>query len=432
MFEVVSQPKKIEGSIALPGDKSMSHRAAFISAVAIGQSQIKNYSTSIDCNSTLDCLRELGVMISRDRGNTSQISIEGRSGVLHEPQLMLDAGNSGTTMRLLAGILCGQPFTSIISGDSSLNSRPMGRIINPLRLMGANISGQQSNLTAPLRIIGGQLKGIDYHMPIASAQIKSSILLAGLFADGETQIHEPSHSRDHTERMLKALGVDISITNDGVKLQPGTYNNSNFDIPGDLSSAAFWLVAGAIHPNAKITVTNVGVNPTRTGILDVLKEMGAKIDVHNLNDDGWEPRADITVESSKLSGIDIGGDMIPRVIDELPVLAVAACFAKGISSIRDASELRVKESDRISGIAEELSKLGADIKESDNGIVINGDSVNSNGLTGVNVDSRSDHRLAMALTIAGLASKGVTTISESQAASISYPSFFKDLKTLVK
>jgi 3-phosphoshikimate 1-carboxyvinyltransferase len=430
MFEIVSQPKKIEGSIALPGDKSISHRVAIVSAMARGTSRIKNYSTSIDCSSTIECLKELGVPVSINSNDTCEISIEGQSSLLREPKGILNAGNSGTTMRLLAGVLCGQPFPSIIAGDSSLSNRPMDRIINPLRLMGANISGQQRKFIPPIRIVGRQLEGIDYHMPIASAQIKSCILLAGLFAHGETQIHEPSQSRDHTERMLKSLGINISIANDGIKLKPAAYKNANFDIPGDLSSAAFWLVAGAIHPNANITIKNVGVNPTRTGILDVLSEMGAKIDIHNIRHDDWEPHADISIESSELSGVEISGNMIPRVIDELPVLAVAACFANGTSIIRDASELRVKESDRISGVTEELSKLGADIKESDDGIVINGKSTISKGLTGGNVDSRSDHRLAMALTVAGLASRGVTTISESQSVSISYPSFFEDLKTL--
>jgi len=344
---------------------------------------------------------------------------------LKEATNVLDAGDSATTMRLLSGLLSSQPFLSVISGDVSLRNRPMGRLIEPLRLMGAEIWGRGKDSFAPLVIKGRKLRGIDFTLPIPSAQIKSAILLAGLFAQGNTVLHQAIPSRDHTERLLKRMGASLESQRNLISLLPlsSPLLPVTLRIPGDVSSAAYFLVAGAIHPNARIVVRDCGINPTRTGILDILLAMGAKLKIENERLEAGEPLADIVVESSELKGIELGGDIIPRLIDEIPVLAVAGCVAKGKTVIRDAGELRVKESDRIATVSSELSRLGAKIEPLPDGMVIYG----GRHLSGTEVDSHFDHRLAMSLAVAALIAKGETTIKHAQVAQVSYPAFWQAL-----
>lgn len=343
---------------------------------------------------------------------------------------MLDAGNSATTMRLLGGLLASQPFLSIITGDASLRKRPMGRLIEPLRLMGAEVWGRGGDSSAPLVIRGTKLRGMDFSMPIPSAQIKSAILLAGLFSHGPTVIRQPILSRDHTERMLNRMGVALQCQGNAVSLLPLSHPlvPLSLRVPGDISSAAYFLVAGAIHPNARIMIRNCGVNPTRTGIIDVLLAMGARLKMENERLEAGEPLADIVVECSDLRGIEVGGDMVPRLIDEIPVLAVAGCVAKGKTVIRDAAELRAKESDRIATVTGELARLGARIEPLPDGMIIYGGTV----LSGAEVHSHSDHRLAMSLAVAGLVAKGETTIKHAGVAQVSYPAFWQALQQIIK
>ncbi len=372
MEQTIKQPDNIKGQISPPGDKSISHRALMLNAIADGTAEVKNYLPSADVSSTIKCLEAMGVKIEvyDDKLIVHGTGLDG----LKEPNDILDAGNSGTSMRLLSGLLAAQPFLTTITGDDSLRSRPMDRVIKPLRLMGASIWGKSSNGLAPLMIKGADLHGIKYEMPVASAQVKSAILLASLYAQGTTTIIEPIKSRDHTERMLRAMGVALNISGNEISCLPPakSLKSLNITVPGDVSAAAYWLVAGAIHPSARIEITNVGVNPTRSGIIDVLTEMGAKIEIKNEHKEGGEPVADLIVKSSQLKGINIEGDMIPRLIDEIPVIAVAASMAKGKTTIRDAGELRVKESDRITTTTAELQKMGARIEELLDGMVING------------------------------------------------------------
>jgi len=416
----------------LPGDKSISHRAVILNSLARGKAKIDNFSPARDCLATVKCLRDLGVEIRKLKAVSCQLSAVLVSGIagdgFREPANVLDAGDSGTTMRLLGGLLSSQPFLSIITGDASLRSRPMGRLIEPLKSMGAEIWGRGKDSFAPLVIRGKKLHGIDFSLPIPSAQIKSAILLAGLFAQGKTILHQPMPSRDHTERLLKQMGTQLESDGNSLSLSPLTNPLSpiSFRIPGDISSAAYFLVAGAIHPNARVVVRNCGINPTRTGIIDALVVMGAKLKIENERWEASEPLADIVVESSELRGIDVGGDIIPRLIDEIPVLAIAGCVAKGKTVIRGASELRVKESDRIAALAKELSKLGAKVEELPDGMIIYG----GKPLLGTEVGSHSDHRLAMSLAIAGLVAKGETAINHAQIAQISYPAFWQDLLSL--
>jgi 3-phosphoshikimate 1-carboxyvinyltransferase len=344
---------------------------------------------------------------------------------LKEATNVLDAEDSATTMRLLGGLLSSQPFLSVITGDASLRNRPMARLIEPLRLMGAEIWGRGRDSFAPLVIKGGKLCGINFTLPVPSAQIKSAILLAGLFAQGNTVLRQPTPSRDHTERLLKRMGASLESQGNLISLLPLSSPLVPLDlcVPGDVSSAAYFLVAGAIHPNARIVIRDCGINPTRTGILDILLAMGAKLKIDNERLEAGEPLADIVVESSELKGIEVGGDMIPRLIDEIPVLAVAGCVAKGKTVIRDAGELRVKESDRIATVSTELSRLGAKIEPLPDGMVIYG----GRALLGAEVDSHFDHRLAMSLAVAGLVAKGETTIRHAQAAQVSYPAFWQAL-----
>jgi 3-phosphoshikimate 1-carboxyvinyltransferase len=425
MKQVVKAPRALEGRVSPPGDKSISHRAVILNGIARGDSRVSNFARSADCLATVACMRSLGVVIDSSKGGGLVVRGVGAKG-LQEADDVLCAENSGTTMRLLAGLLAGQPFLSIITGDRSLRSRPMDRVIQPLRLMGAQIWGQSSDSRAPLVIRGGDLHGIRYTLPVASAQLKSALLLAALFAEGDTVIKEPIASRDHTERMLKAMGAKIEVKRDVITLSPGRLRAVDIAVPGDISSAAFWLVAGAVHQRADIRLSNVGINPTRSGIIDVLNAMGADINVTNERMVSGEPVADLRAQSSQLSGIEISGQLIPKVIDEIPLVALAASVARGKTVIRDAKELRVKETDRISNTAKELLKLGADVRELPDGMIIQG----KKKLRGAACESHGDHRLAMMLGIAGLVAEGETKIDNAEAVNISYPRFWQDLKRL--
>ena len=378
-----------------------------------------------DVLATQRCLKSLGVLIEPS-ADSDQVKIYGTDGTLQESGTILNAANSGTTMRLLAGILAGQPVFSVLTGDNSLRSRPMDRVIRPLKLMGASVMGRSNDTFAPLVIKGGGLDGIEYTLPVASAQVKSCVMLAALNAGGETIIHQPSTSRDHTERMIRAMGVPVDENDLTLVVRPGRLKATNITIPGDISAAAFWLVAGACHPNARIRLENVGLNPGRTGILEALHTMGARITLENQRLEGAEPVADLTVESSSLEGVEIAGNIIPRILDELPILAVAACFAKGTTIIKDARELRVKESDRVKTTVLELSRLGASIEERPDGMVIHG----LGQLRGARVRSHGDHRLAMALGVVGLLCRGETLVEGANAAVVSYPRFWDHLRLL--
>jgi len=423
----IKAPRALSGEVSPPGDKSISHRAAILNGIAAGKARVGNFAKSADCFATVSCLRALGVKIEPMEGETLLIEGAGESG-LREADDVLNAENSATTMRLMAGLLASQPFLSVITGDQSLRSRPMDRVIRPLRLMGAQIWGRSSDSKAPLAIKGGHLKGIKYVLPVASAQLKSALLLAALFAEGETVVTEPSPSRDHTERMLKAMGAGIKVSGNDISISPSSLKAIDLNVPGDLSSAAFWLVAGSIHPSANIRIRDTGMNPTRSGIIDVLTNMGANLSIDNKRMAGGEPLADLSVQSSKLHGTEISGELIPRVIDEIPIIALAASVAEGKTVIKDAGELRVKETDRIRATVKELSKLGADIDELPDGMVIRG----VKKLRGSVCDSHGDHRVAMMLGIAALIAEGETVIDNAEVVNISYPKFWQDLECLSK
>ena len=421
----ISPVPVLEGEIEVPGDKSISHRALLLNALARGRAQVRNLGPGADVQATRRCLEALGVRVEADNG---VMVVEGVGGAFREPEDVLDAGNSGTTLRLLAGVLAAQPFLSLITGDASLRSRPMGRIVEPLRLMGAQLWGRKGDSLPPLAIRGGALRGIKYPLPIPSAQVKSAILLAGLFASGRTEVEEPLPSRDHTERLLSRMGVPVERQGSRVALSALSSPLAPLDltVPGDLSSAAYFLVVGLVHPRARLRVRGVGVNPTRSGLLDALKEMGARLSLENLREEGGEPVADLVVESSQLQAISLGAETIPRLIDEVPVLAVAATQARGTTTIRGAEELRVKESDRLAGMARGLSRMGARVEELPDGLAIHGPTP----LQGARVDSQGDHRLAMALGVAALLAQGETLIEGAEAVDISYPGFFHVLKGL--
>ena len=427
MERTVHGSARLEAIVVPPGDKSISHRAALLNAISDGRAKVTNFCVGDDRTSMLGCLRGLGVEIEEsveDGVETFTIEGMGLDG-LSEPSDYLYAGNSGTTMRLVSGLLASQTFFSVITGDSSLRGRPMKRILTPLSMMGARVMGRGGGSLAPLAFDGGGLHGIEYEMPVASAQLKSCILIAGLFAEGETSVIQPAESRDHTERMMASMGADVD--KDGLKLtvrRPSRLASLDIQVPCDISGAAFWLVAGAAHPNARVTVRGVGINPSRTGVLDVLSDMGANIRMENVREIGNEPSADLVVESSDLRGVEISGDVIPRVIDELPVLAVAASQATGQTVIRDAAELRVKESDRIAATVAGLDALGAKVRETEDGMMIEGGSK----LAGAEVQSFGDHRIAMSMAIAGLIADGATTVGESEAVDVSYPTFWGELE----
>ena len=427
MRETIKAARKLGGSVAPPGDKSISHRAAMFNAIAQGEAVVENFLRGADCLATLNCLRQLGVQWHW-QDEILLITGGGKDG-LREPGTVLDCRNSGTSIRLFAGLLAGQPFFSVLTGDASLRSRPMSRVIEPLRTMGAEISARDAGSKAPMAIRGGNLRGIEYVLPVASAQVKSALLLAGLYATGETTVLEPGPTRDHTERMLSAMGADVRFgegPNVTVKPLRGELNATSMRVPGDISSAAPWLVLGAAHPDAEIRITGVCVNPTRTGILDILQMMGADIVLEEERTVGAEPVADILVRSSRLHGAAIEGNLVPRAIDELPLVALAGCFAEGETVIKDAGELRLKESDRIRTTAQGLRKLGAKVEEMPAGLRIPG----RQRLHGAPVSARGDHRLAMMLGVAGNLAGGETIVHNSQSVAVSYPRFWHDLGAL--
>ena len=420
---VIQKIKKAAGQIKVPGDKSISHRAVMLGSLANGVTEISGFLKGADCLSTIDCFRKMGIDIDINGENVT-VHGNGLRGLL-KPDEMLYTGNSGTTTRLLCGILAGQNFDTSITGDASIQKRPMGRVVQPLSMMGAKIENEY----CPLYITGTKLHGINYKMPVASAQVKTAIILAGLYADGETVIHEIEKSRDHTELMLSAMGADLTVDNLDITVKPtNDLTAVNVDVPGDISSAAFFLVLGAIMPNSQITVTNVGINPTRTGIIDVLKDMGADITLENVHTSAGETVADITVRSSSLKGTTVGGDIIPRLIDELPIIAVAAVFADGQTVIKDAQELKVKETNRIRAVVDEFNKCGIDITETDDGMIING----GKSIHGADFKTYGDHRMAMSLTVLAQLADGESTLDDSDCACVSYPTFFDDFYKLGK
>ena len=418
---VIQKMKKAVGQIKVPGDKSISHRAVMLGSLANGVTEISGFLKGADCLSTIDCFRKMEIDIDINGENVT-VHGNGLRG-LKKPDEMLYTGNSGTTTRLLCGILAGQNFDTSITGDASIQKRPMGRVVKPLSMMGAKIENEY----CPLYITGTKLHGIDYKMPVASAQVKTAIILAGLYADGETVIHEIEKSRDHTELMLSAMGADLTVDNLDITVKPtNDLTAVNVDVPGDISSAAFFLVLGAIMPNSQITVTNVGINPTRTGIINVLKDMGADITLENVHTSAGETVANITVRSSSLKGTTVGGDIIPRLIDELPIIAVAAVFADGQTVIKDAQELKVKETNRIRAVVDEFNKCGIDITETDDGMIING----GKSIHGADFKTYGDHRMAMSLTVLAQLADSESTLDDSDCACVSYPTFFDDFYKL--
>ncbi len=421
--EKIKPIKRLEGEIRVPGDKSISHRAVMLNAVSKGEAAIKDFLMAEDCIATIDAFKNMGVSISVD--DVVRVKGLGLRG-LKKPKRELYLGNSGTSMRLLLGILSGQSFETILSGDESLSRRPMKRVTVPLRKMGADIEGKDDANFAPLLIRGGKLKAIAYDSPVASAQVKSAILLAGLYAEGVTSVREPVKSRDHTERMLKLLGADIKVK--GLKVFISGKNElkaKDIVVPGDISSAAFFIVAALLLPGSKITIKNVGVNETRTGIIDILKRMGASIETKPLGDTG-EPIADIRISSSDLKATVVEKDEVPRAIDELPALMVAASLAKGTTVIKGAAELRVKETDRIESMSKNLRSMGGDIKTVGDNIIIEG----KDGLSGAELSSFSDHRTAMAMAVAALGAKGESVINDTACIATSFPEFFNILKSI--
>ncbi len=430
----ITKKNSLRGEITVPGDKSISHRSVMLGAIARGTTEIANFLEGADCLSTISCFRNMGVAIEK-KGGRFLVRGNGMQG-LAAPSGTLDVGNSGTTTRLMSGILAGQGFTSVLSGDSSLNSRPMGRIITPLSSMGANITSINENGCAPLRIGPGTLHGISYESPVASAQVKSAILLAGLYADGNTSVTEPSLSRDHTERMLQSFGASLSTTfhPDGratTEILPcEELYGQQILVPGDISSAAYFIAAGALVPGSELLIRNVGVNATRAGFLTVCENMGADVTLLNKSSEGGEPRADILVRTSELRGTVIQGDIIPTLIDEIPILSIMAACAEGTTVIKDAAELKVKETDRIDTITEGLRAMGASVTPTEDGMIIEGAGNPDKSyapLHGAHINSHSDHRIAMAFAVAGLVADGETVIQDSQCVEISYPAFFETL-----
>ncbi|KGA99132.1 3-phosphoshikimate 1-carboxyvinyltransferase [Alkalihalobacillus alcalophilus ATCC 27647 = CGMCC 1.3604] len=417
--------KGLKGSVKIPGDKSISHRAIMFGAVAEGKTTVEGFLAGEDCLSTIDCFRKMGVEIEQ---NGEDVIIEGKGwGGLEEPSEILDVGNSGTTTRLMLGILATRPFHSVLIGDDSIAKRPMARVTNPLKQFGADIAGRDNGNYTPLSVRGGGTKGIDFHSPVASAQVKSAVLLAGLQSEGTTSVTEPALTRDHTERMLEAYGVEVQRDGLTVTVKGGqTLKARHIEVPGDISSAAFFLAAGAIVPHSEITLEGVGINPTRAGIIDVLIEMGADLSLINERMVGGEPMADLIVKTSSLKGVEIAGNMIPRLIDEIPVIAVLATQAEGKTIIKDAEELKVKETNRIDTVVSELKKLGANITATDDGMIIEG----KTSLSGGQVQSYGDHRIGMAMAIAGLIATDEVVIERTEAIAVSYPNFFEHVEQL--
>lgn len=426
---IVRPARNIRGTVELPGDKSISHRYGMLSGIAEGPSRLRNYSTGADCASTLACMRALGV--SWKRNDAGEIEVEGRGLALAASSTALDCGNSGSTMRMLSGIVSGQPFTSEMVGDESLSRRPMERVMQPLSKMGARIESQQGK--PPLRITGGELQAIDYKMPVASAQVKSCLLFAGLYADGETRVEEPLRTRDHTEVALRAFGGHVERKNIGTGSEVRIHGGQRLRgiearIPGDLSSAAFFLCAAALFPGSELTLPHLLMNPTRARLLDILMQMGLRISVTELEEIHGELVGSLQVEGAHLKGTRLVGADSAALIDEIPVLAAVAPFSEQGIEVRDAKELRVKESDRIRAVAENLRRMGAEVEELEDGLKIPG----GQSLHGAEIDSFSDHRIAMAFAVAALRAEGETLIRGAESAAISYPAFFDALETLAE
>lgn len=432
----ITDKYSFHGELSVPGDKSISHRSIMFGAISNGLTTVSNFLQGADCLSTISCFRKLGISIE-NQGNNVTIHGKGLHG-LTAPSGILDVGNSGTTTRLISGILAGQHFECILDGDDSIRKRPMKRIFTPLSQMGAEFqswdaesfpdsrSVSDSNC-APFSVRGGHLHGIHYDSPVASAQVKSAVLLAGLYAEGETSVTEPVLSRNHTELMLSGFGADITTKGTTASIKPNPdLQGQNIHVPGDISSAAYFIALGLLTPHSEILIKNVGINPTRSGIIQAALAMGGDLDLLNERTVSGEPVADVLVKSSSLHGTVIGGEMIPTLIDEIPILAVMAAFAEGTTIIRDARELKVKESDRIAVITENLSAMGASITPADDGMTIEG----GRQLHGAHIHTHLDHRIAMAFTIAGLNASGETTLDDETCAAISYPSFFEDILSL--
>jgi len=420
----VRSPGRLRATLRVPPDKSISHRALILNGIAEGEARVENLLDSDDVRSTAACMTALGVEIDWPAGSTeARIRGAGLHG-LYESEDTLDCGNSGTTMRLLTGLLAAQPLFSVLTGDGSLRNRPMGRVIEPLRRMGARISARRGDSLAPIAIRGGNLRAIQYEMPVASAQVKSALLLAGLSVEGRTRITEPVPTRDHTEKMLAAMGAPVAREGRSVSVsRPGRLQPLGMRVPGDISSAAPWLVLGACHPDAEIHIEGVGINPTRTGLLDILGRMGASIELQEERETSGEPVADLVVRSSTLSGVTVQGGEIPRAIDELPLVALLGCFAHGTTVVREAEELIVKESNRIETVVTMLSAMGASIEATADGFVVEG----PRQLQGARLDAANDHRMGMLGAVAGALASEETRI-ENDAVSVSYPDFWRALE----
>lgn len=416
---------KLHGKLTIPGDKSISHRAVMFGALAQGTTRITHFLEGADCLSTISCFQAMGIHIQK---NKDEVLVEGKGlHGLQAPLDILDVGNSGTTTRLISGILAGQDFTSRLTGDASICQRPMGRIITPLSLMGAQITSQNQNGCAPLTIQGGHLHGIHYQSPVASAQVKSCVLLAGMYADAPTSVTEPVLSRNHTELMLNYFGAQVTSkgTTAAILPQPDL-KARDITVPGDISSAAYFIAAGLLVPGSEILLCNVGINPTRDGLLRVCQAMGGDITLLNVRNDG-EPTADLLIRSSSLHGTEIKDEIIPTLIDEIPMIAVMAAFAEGTTVIRDAAELKVKESDRIQVMTDNLTRMGADVEALPDGMIIHG----GKPLHGATIDSHKDHRIAMSFAVAGGICEGSLTITDGECVNISYPEFYTDLYSLL-
>ena len=416
---------KLHGKLTIPGDKSISHRAVMFGALAQGTTRITHFLEGADCLSTISCFQAMGIHIQK---NKDEVLVEGKGlHGLQAPLDILDVGNSGTTTRLISGILAGQDFTSRLTGDASICQRPMGRIITPLSLMGAQITSQNQNGCAPLTIQGGHLHGIHYQSPVASAQVKSCVLLAGMYADAPTSVTEPVLSRNHTELMLNYFGAQVTSKGTTASILPQPdLKARDITVPGDISSAAYFIAAGLLVPGSEILLCNVGINPTRDGLLRVCQAMGGDITLLNVRNDG-EPTADLLIRSSSLHGTEIKGEIIPTLIDEIPMIAVMAAFAEGTTVIRDAAELKVKESDRIQVMTDNLTRMGADVEALPDGMIIHG----GKPLHGATIDSHKDHRIAMSFAVVGGICEGSLTITDGECVNISYPEFYTDLYSLL-
>ncbi|WP_080874376.1 3-phosphoshikimate 1-carboxyvinyltransferase [Oceanobacillus timonensis] len=424
-FEYTSP--RLEGEVMVPGDKSISHRSIIFGSISHGTTKVTNFLDGEDCLRTIAAFRKMGVRIEKE-GSTVLVHGNGLEG-LKKPGEAIDFGNSGTTTRLMLGLLSGLPFETTIFGDASLTKRPMNRVVDPLRKMGASIYGEADGNFLPITIHGGALQGITYRLPVKSAQVKSAVLLAGLLAEGETVVQEETETRNHTEVMLQAFGADLKQTEKGIAVtSKGNLTACDVEVPGDISSAAFFLIAGALVPGSKVTLKNVGLNHSRTGVLDVLKQMGASITVANERTTGGEKIGDLTIQYTALKGTTIEGNVIPRLIDEIPILALLATQADGKTVIKDAEELKVKETDRIEAVCKNLQALGADVTATEDGMVINGPS----RLTGGTISSYMDHRIAMMGAIAALITEAPVKMDEKDSINISYPTFFDDLEAILQ